>query len=60
MAFSHIGRLLRERAQAERIRTAENLIGGSAKEFAQYHWFVGYAAGIEWVLAELETIEKEN
>lgn len=60
MAISHIGRLLKERAERETQQVAYDLLKGAAKEAAELRYYQGYAEGIKWMLEALEAIESEH
>ena len=59
MAISHIGRLLRQRAEQERLKTAFGLLEGLANS-KSLEYFQGYAEGIKWAMNEIENIESEG
>jgi len=58
MAISHIGRVLRQRAEEERLKTAMGLLDGVVTD-RSLEYFIGYGQGIKWAMDELEQIEKE-
>jgi hypothetical protein len=39
MAISHIGRVLRDRAERERLKTANNLLEGAATDLPKLHYY---------------------
>lgn len=59
MALSHIGRVLRQRLDEERLKMAFGLLDGAATDTEKLNWYVGYAQGLKWVIDMIEEIERE-
>jgi len=59
MARSHIGRLLEEWIEAEKIRLSLELIEGETKDIEMLCYYQGRVAGMMEVLEHLKTIERD-
>jgi hypothetical protein len=57
MAFSRFHNLLRERVQKAIIEYSDSIIGGQAKDFADYRDACGYIRGLNDALRLCEDIE---
>jgi len=59
MARSHIGRLLEEWIEAEKIRLSLELIEGETKDIEMLCYYQGIVEGMKNVLQHLDTIERD-